>query len=77
MDFLIEKTSNAERAWDWLTGDPPPPDMPDVVAEFVRAFSSGRPFRVGPYDAEDARLWAADTWGEAPAPFRIRSVGVY
>lgn len=76
MDFLIEKTNNAEKAWDWLTSDPPPPDLPEVVAEFVRAVSAGESFRVDPYDAEDARLWAQDTWGEAPAPYRIRAVGI-
>jgi hypothetical protein len=75
MDFLIEKTSEAEKAWDWLTRDPPA-DLPEVVAAFVQAVSSGKSFHVGPYDAEDARLWAMDTWGEAPAPFRIRAVGV-
>jgi hypothetical protein len=71
MDFLIEKTSDAEKGWDWLTSDPPPPDLPGAVLEFLRASPSGEPFRVGPYDAEDARVWALKTWGESPAPIRV------
>jgi hypothetical protein len=68
MDFLIEKTNTAA-GWDWLTGEPS--DLPGVVREFLRAFPSGEPFRVGPYEAEDARVWALKTWKEAPAPIRV------